>query len=193
MLPATSQVLSLGPIDWGTFPDWVAGFSGFGALIAAGVAVFFSSRTFSLQAKQIAELEQEKRAEQASQVGAWFEPAQLEGPRLFHIVNASRLPLAFLVIWVINGETRAGGLRKLVNVPPGDVTIAIPDGIESNGYSAVGLAFADNYGHAWFHWGAGVARIQIKMEGMAHLERTIPVKDSTTYDLRSFVNQFSLE
>jgi hypothetical protein len=68
-------------VDWGSVADWIAGLSSLGALVAAIVAVIFAGRSYRHQQAQVAQLMQDRRAEQASKVSAWFEiaPTRAEG------------------------------------------------------------------------------------------------------------------
>lgn len=74
--------------EWGTVPDWVEALA---TVVAAGAAIGagrWALRLLEVEQRRDERLEEERRREQASHVGAYIDAA-----RIVHIVNASKQPV----------------------------------------------------------------------------------------------------
>ncbi|MCF7548161.1 hypothetical protein [Pseudonocardia sp. WMMC193] len=144
-------------IDFGSLPDLLAALAGTGALVAAIFAVRYAKRSFEQQAKQIAALEREKRAEQASKVVAYLERVPLnevdEGNpqrRLawsLHVLNRSDLPIYMVDAWIEQPGGLSGEMQFRPVLPPGD-HVLLPY-VSTSGLALASMAFNDTAESSW--------------------------------------------
>jgi hypothetical protein len=140
-------------VDWGSFPDWLAGIGAIVALLFAFFAVRAAHQTNVQQGKQLQALEHQQTQEQASKVAVWLDWTGDDVPA-YHISNTSGLPIY---------EVYLNAARSMVSlfhatyekvIPPGDTFIALTpigeyDGQHIPANATAAMAFTDCSMNTW--------------------------------------------
>lgn len=150
----TDQVVATLGADWGTVSAQLSAWFSLAALIVASIGGWFAFQSFKRQGDQVRQLEQDKRAEQASKVAAWLETSW--SGLNFMVRNASDVPVYSVVLYVLPHVKRPHGRRYLDVLPPGspqeiESLVPVPD--DESRIGLVGMTFVDAQGRPWMRWG----------------------------------------
>ncbi|WP_141566541.1 hypothetical protein [Pseudonocardia sp. N23] len=144
----TGQVVAILGADWGTLSAQVSAWTGVAAFFVASIGGWFAFRSFKRQGEQLAELKQDKRAEQISKLGVWV----TEWDTHYTVANDSNVPVHALSVWIQNGDSTANA-TSLLNFPPGKAKILPDSPMTTEGLGVVGYMCIDNAMVPWFRWG----------------------------------------
>jgi hypothetical protein len=84
-------------IDWGSFPDWLAGAGSVLALVFAAMAARAAFKASAQQAEQLRILEEDRRRAHASMIAVW--PVEEGGELRCRVQNRSGLPVYAALIF----------------------------------------------------------------------------------------------